>query len=135
MFLISFILFFVILFLFFLTPKQKVKIEIAEFRNITNQTALQDLFKKFNLDFYPLYLESYVVDYGIGNKTNWNRAYISIFAFDDSNKAKNFLNFVENYRTNAAGNFSTFLLKNKVMVINFYENKNINYVIEYFKNR
>jgi len=121
-------------FIFF--RKEEMKIEIVDFRNATNQAALQDLFKKFNLDFYPLYLESYVVDYGIGNKTNWKRAYISIYVFDDPNKAKNFLNYVEISRSNATGNFSIFLLKdNKVMIVNFYENKNINYVIEYFKNK
>jgi len=123
-----------ILLLFF--GKERINIKIVECKNITNQTFLQELFKKFNLDFYPLYAESYVVDYGIGNnKTNWNRAYIIIYAFNDSNKANEFLNFAENYRTNATGNFSIFSLKNnKVMIVSFYENESIKYVIKYFQN-
>jgi len=122
-----------ILLLFF--GKERINIEIVEFRNITNQTFLQELFKSFNLEFYPLYAESYVVGYGIGNnKTNWNRAYISIFAFNDSNKANKFFNFAKNYRTNATGKFSSILLKNnKVMIVSFYENEYINYVTEKFK--
>lgn len=116
--------------------QEKVNIEIAEFRNITNQTVLQELFKSVGLDYYPLYLESYVVDYGVGNKTNWYRTYIIIYAFNDSNKAKNFLDFANNYAKNRiqSGNLSIHLLKNKVMIVNFYESKYINYVVEKFKN-
>jgi len=128
----------VLIFLLFFR-QERISIEIVEFSNTTNQTFLQDLFKSFNLDFYPLYIEGYVVDYGIGsNKTTWKRAYISIFVFDDSNKTKNFLDFTNNYTKNQvySGNLSVFLLKNnKIMTVNFYENKYINYVIEYFKNR
>ena len=125
----------VLIFLLFLfLGREKINIEIVEFKNITNQTLLEELFRSYNLDFYPLYAESYTIEYGIGNnKTKWYRAYINIFAFDDSNKTNNFFEFSKNYRK-GTGNFSIFLLKNnRVMIINFYEERYINYVIEKFK--
>jgi len=131
----------ILVFLLFL-GREKINVEIVEFRNITNQTLLEELFRSYNLDFYPFYAESYMIYYGIGNnKTNWKMAYIVIYVFEDSNKSGRFLNFLENYKTNASTFFVTQLKNNEIMIINFYENIHVNnnYVIEHivekFKNR
>jgi len=133
----------VLIFLLFLfLGKEKINIEIVEFKNITNQTLLEELFRSYNLDFYPLYAESYMIYYGIGNnKTNWKMAYIVIYVFNDSNESDRFLNFLENYKSNTSNIFVTQLKNNRIMIINFYENIHVNnnYVIEHivekFKNR